>query len=184
MKSRILCAAILTGLFLAPFALSQPAPEPTPPPPPPPLWEGKLGLGYAATGGNSSTSTLTTGFEVYYRPLPWTIRAKFDYLRASSEGVLTAETLTALAAGIRDLNEVLDVFVQAGYERNVFSGIDSRIGGEAGAGFKLLRGPEVFFRPEVAFGYRHENRTDDTTLDYPAGRAGFKFVWKFSKSAD
>src|SRR5215471_15724485 len=103
MKSRALCAAILTGFFLAPVLISQPAPTPTPEPPPPPLWEGKVGLGYAATGGNSSTSTLTTGFEVYYRPLPWTIKAKFDYLRASSDGVLTAENLAALAAGIRDL---------------------------------------------------------------------------------
>jgi putative salt-induced outer membrane protein YdiY len=188
LRRKVTIALALAGVLV--LAVARPAqsqaPCPCPPAPEkgPPLWEGKVSLGYAATGGNSSTSTLTTGFDVAYRPLPWTIKAKFDYLRSSSEDVLTAESLAGLLAGVRDLSPLWDVFIQTGYERNIFAGLDSRTGVEGGAGIKLLRGPEVLLRAEAAFGYRHEKDSNGEKLDYASARAGAKFVWKFSKSAD
>jgi putative salt-induced outer membrane protein len=185
---RVRITIAVTGILVLAMALPALGQAPCPCPPAvekgPPLWEGKVSLGYAGTGGNSSTSTLTTGFDVAYRPLPWTLKAKLDYLRSSSEDVLTAESLAGLVAGVRDLTPLWDVFVQAGYERNIFAGLDSRLGGEAGAGIKLLRGPEVLLRADAAFGYRHEEDSNGVTLDYASARGGAKFVWNFSKSAD
>jgi putative salt-induced outer membrane protein YdiY len=160
------------------------AQTPPPAPTPPPLWSGKAELAYAGTSGNTDTSSLGTGFEVAYRPAPWTVEGKFAYLRASTDGVTTAEALLASARGSRDMTPRIDLFVQAAYGRNTFAGIDARYSGEAGAGYKILTGPDVALRGEMGFGYTHENRTTGDSLGFATGRAGFKFVWKFSKFAD
>jgi len=174
----------LFAAFLAAPAAAQEPPAPPAPEPPPPLWSGKAELAYAATTGNTSTSSFGLGLEVVYRPAPWAVEGKFAFLRAESRHVVTAESLGGSVKGSRDLTPLIDVFVQGGYTRNTFSGIDHRVGGDAGTGFKLLRGPALLLRTEAAFGYASEARTDNTTLNYATARAGLKLVWKFSKSAD
>jgi putative salt-induced outer membrane protein len=172
-------------VFLGPaVAGAQPSPDPTAPPPPPPLWSGKAELAYAATSGNTSTSSLGVGLDVAYRPAPWTVEGKLAYLRASSAHIVTAEALAGTVKGSRDLTPKVDAFVLAGYQRNTFSGINHRIGGDAGAGYKLLQRPDLLFRTEAAVGYTNESRTNGTTRNYATARGGLKLVWKFSKSAD
>lgn len=119
-----------------------------------------------------------------YRPAPWAVEGKFNYLRAAAEHLVTAESLAGSIKGLRDLTPVIDAFVQAGYQRNTFSGIDHRIGGDAGAGYKLIQRPDLLFRTEASLGYTNESRTDGTTLNYATARGGLKLVWKFGKSAD
>ena len=98
--------------------------------------------------------------------------------------MLTAEALAGGIKGSRDLTPKVDVFVQAGYQRNTFSGINRRVGGDAGAGLKLIQRPKLEFRTEAALGYASESRTNATTLSYATARGGLKLVWKFSKTAD
>ena len=174
-------------LFLAPAAggaLPAPDPPAPPPPPPPPLWAGKAELAYAATSGNSTTSSLGAGLDVAYRPAPWTVEVRFGYLRASAAHIVTAESLAGAIKGSRDLTPKVDAFVQAGYQRNTFSGIDRRMGADAGAGYKLIQRPDLLFRTEAALGYTNESRTNGTKLNYATARGALKLVWKFSKSAD
>jgi putative salt-induced outer membrane protein len=172
-------------LFLAPAAAAaQPPPDPKAPPPPPPLWSGKAELAYAATSGNTSTSSLGVGLDVMYRPAPWTVEGKFSYLRASAAHILTAESLAGAIKGSRDLTPKVDAFLLAGYQRNTFSGIDHRMGADAGAGYKLIQRPDLLFRTEAALGYMNESRTNGTKLNYATARGGLKLVWKFGKSAD
>lgn len=177
---------LLTSLLvcLGPGVAAAQAPDAAAPPPPPPLWSGKAELAYAATSGNTSTSSLGMGLDVVYRPAPWTVEAKFNYLRAAAEHIVTAESVAGSVKGSRDLTPALDAFLQGGYQRNTFSGIDRRMGGDAGAGYKVIQRPDLLFRTEAAVGYLNESRVNGTTLNYATARAGLKLVWKFGKSAD
>src|SRR5262245_18978182 len=72
----VLCvAAFFAPLLIVRPALAQPPLPPTAPPPivsqatsdppdPPPGWAGSLGAGWAATRGNSDTSTLNLAYEL------------------------------------------------------------------------------------------------------------------------
>ena len=175
---------LMMALAATPLTAQDPCPCKDAPPPPPPPFTGKVDLAYAATSGNTSTSSLGLGLDLIYRTAPWTIEGTFNYLHAESEHVTTAETFLGTLKGSRDITKAMDVFVQGGYYRNTFSGIDHRVGGEAGAGYKILDQEALFLRTEAGFGYASEARTNGTTLNYPTGRLGLKFVWKFSKSAD
>jgi putative salt-induced outer membrane protein len=173
------------AMIAAPLVAQEPCPCKETPPPSPPPFSGKLDLAYAATSGNTSTSSLGLGVDLVYRTAPWTFEGTFGYLHAESEHVTTAETLSGTLKGSRDLTPAFDVFVGAGYYRNTFSGIDHRVGGEGGAGYKILNQPDhLLLRTEAGIGYASEARTDADTLNYATARLGLKFVWKFSKSAD
>ena len=185
--------ASLGGLWIATAAAvaaaQAPCPCPTPEPAGPPLWSGKADASYAATSGNTDTSSLGASLEVNYRPQPWTVTLKGAFLRAETDDELTAESYAASLRGTRDLTRRIDVFVEGGYFRNRFAGVDSRFGGEAGAGYKVLDEKALKLRFEAGFGYAREDRIGDLGEDLPAlhyatGRAGMQFGWKFSKSAE
>ncbi|MGE5276532.1 MAG: YdiY family protein [Acidobacteriota bacterium] len=177
--------ALFSALLASAVALGQ-APCPCPPAPegPPPLWTGKAELSYVATSGNTDTSSLGAGFELNYKPAPWTFTLTGAYLRASSGGDLTAETLAGSLRGARGLTPRLDVFAAALYYRNRFAGVDSRYGGEAGAGYKIIDEKTLRLRAETAVGYTREDRIDFEAINYATARAGLDFGWKFSKSAE
>lgn len=177
--TKLRIAVFLAFAVLASGAWAQPAADA-----PPPLWSGKADLSYAATSGNTSTSSFGTGLEVTYRPAPWKVEAKFALLRASSDGVVTAEAYSGGLKGSRELTKTIEAFAGAAYYRNTFSGIDRRLEFDAGAGYKLLDGPAVFLRPDLSFGYQTETQTAGVHQSFPMGRAGLKFVWKFAKGAE
>jgi putative salt-induced outer membrane protein len=167
----------------AALAQAPPCPCPTPPAGPPPLWSGSAELSFLSTSGNTTTSSLGSGLEVDYKPAPWTVIFKAGYLRASTDGVTTAEQLNASVKGIRDLTPRVDVFADGAYLRNRFAGFNSLISEEAGAGYKILRGPVQTLRGELGFGYTHEDQLVGDNRSYATARAGLGYKWDFSRTA-
>src|SRR5262249_14434270 len=102
------------------------------PPKPPPLWSGKAEVSYVATSGNSDTKTLGAAGEAEYQPLPWSAKLKLEFVRAESNGVVSARSFAGLLRGARKLSDRLETYAQAGYLENTFAGIDHRVAGEAG----------------------------------------------------
>ncbi len=175
----LLCAA----LPVAAFAQTPECPCPVPPAGPPPPWSGSAEFSFLSTSGNTDTSSIGGALELDYKSLPWTVVLKAAYLSSSTDGITTSEATTASLKGARDLNEHLDVYASAGYLRNTFAGIDSLVNGEAGVGYKLLKGPSQFLRPEIGFGYTTESETNGLDRNYASARAGLAYKWQFSKSA-
>ena len=170
---------------MASAALAQaPAPPSETPPAPQPLWAGKAELSYLATSGNTTTSSLGSGLELNYKPTPWLFTLKLAYLRSSTDNVTTAEMFNGGLRGARDLTPRVDVFVDANYLRNRFAGIRGLVGGDGGAGYKILLGPVHMLRGEAAFGYTHERQVVGEDRNYANARAGLGYKWAFSKSAD
>ena len=177
-------ALILPVLSAAAFAAAQePCPCPPPTPTPTPLWTGNANLSYAGTSGNTDTSSFGAGFQVFYQPSPWTFSAEFAMLRASTDSIVTAESYAGKLRASRDLTSRIDVFAEGLYYRNTFSGVDSRVGATAGAGYKIINEKTLLLRVEAGIGYTHEDPLIGDSFDYAALRGGLNFAWKFSKSA-
>lgn len=165
-------------------AAQAPCPCPPPTPTPTPLWSGNAQLAYAGTSGNTDTSSFGAGFQLFYKPSPWTFGAEFAMLRASTDDVVTAESYAGKLRASRDLTPRLDVYAEGIYYRNTFAGVDSRVGGTVGAGYKIIDEKTVHLRGEAGFGYTHEDPVIGDTFGYAAVRGGLLFGWKFSPSAE
>jgi putative salt-induced outer membrane protein len=171
----------------AAFAQTPECPCPAPPPPPPPVWFGKVDFSFLSTSGNTDTTSIGGGLELNFNPKPWLFTLKGAYLKSATDGVTTAEATALSLRGSRDLTDRIDVFVGAGYLRNRFSGIDNMYNFDAGAGYKLLKGPAHFLRAEAGVGYTIE---EDIILgilvpsrNYATARAALNYKWQFSKTA-
>lgn len=174
--------AIFSGAATA--TAQAPCPCPPPTPTPTPLWSGNAQLSYAGTSGNTDTSSFGAGFQLFYKPAPWTFSAEFAMLRASTDSIVTAESYAGKVRGSRDLTARIDVFAEGIYYRNTFAGVNSRAGATVGAGYKIIDAKTVHLRGEAGFGYTHEDPSVGDSFDYAAVRGGLLFGWKFSPSAE
>jgi putative salt-induced outer membrane protein len=157
------------------------------PPGPPPLWFGNAELAFLSTSGNTDTTSIGGSFELNYNPQPWLFTLKGAALHAATDGVTTAETFTSSLKAARDLTEHLDVFVDGGWLRNRFSGINNLWNFDGGAGFKLVKTETQFLRVQGGVGYTSEQ---DIVLGFNAPYrnyanilAGLGYKWQFTKSA-
>jgi putative salt-induced outer membrane protein len=178
-------------ILAAGSALAQappPCPCPEPPPPPDPLWFGKVNFSFLSTSGNTDTTSIGGAAEVNYNPKPWLFTLKGAYLYSATDGVTTAQSTAVSLRASRDLTERVDVFAGGGYLRNTFSGIDSLYSVDAGAGYKLFKGPEQFLRVEGGVGWTNEKDIDKNGIVQPSrsyanARAGLAYKWQFTKTA-
>jgi putative salt-induced outer membrane protein len=185
---RTLGSLLFLSLATAGAAFAQTADCPCPvPAPPPPIWFGRAELSFLSTSGNTDTSSFGSSLELNYNPKPWLFTLKGAGLKSATDGVTTAESFAASFRATRDLNEHIDVFGNAGWLRNRFSGINNIYNFDAGAGYKLLTGPDHFLRGEAAVGYSSEQ---DILLgvivpyrNYANARAGLGYKWQFTTTA-
>ena len=183
---------LLTWTLVPAIAAAQtppatPTPPPPPaaePPPPPPRLERKAELSLVATGGNTDTQTLGVGASLAWRPAPWTTEAKVAFVRAETNDVETARSLTAELREARSINERLDAFGRVSYLSNEFSGINARTGVDGGIAYHLLRGPVHTFRVDAGLGYLHEERTTGEDLSFPLLNLGSGYRWRIAPTAD
>lgn len=154
------------------------------PPKPPPLWSGKVEASYVATSGNSDTQTIGAAGEVEYQPLPWSAKAKIEFVRAEADGQVNARSFGALLRGARKLSPRLETYAQGAYVENTFAGIDHRVAGEGGLAFLLIPPEPHSLKVESGLGYTKETRTDGDDHSFGTARVGLLYKWKFSKTAD
>lgn len=189
MKTRLVSILFLL-ILTAGSALAQtppPCPCPEPPPPPDPLWFGKVNFSFLSTSGNTDTTSIGGAAEVNYNPKPWLFTLKGAYLYSATDGETTAQSTTVSLRASRDLTDRIDVFAGGGYLRNTFSGIDSLYSIDAGAGYKLFKGPTQFLRVEGGFGWTNEKDIIDDIVQpsrsYANARAALAYKWQFTKTA-
>ena len=175
---------VLAGLVVTGAVSAQTPDCPCPvTPPPPPLFTGSGEFSWLATTGNSKTSSLGLGVDVFYKPAPWTFELAFSYLHSSTDSITTAERYKGLISASRDLTERVDVFVKGAYLRDTFAGLDSLFAINSGVGYKLFNTPSQFLRASVGFGYTWENQTIGVDRNYANVAAGLNYKWTFSKTA-
>lgn len=109
------------------------------PPPPPKIWTVTASAGLAMTSGNSDTVSTNAAYDITYDPQQRNI-VKSDglFLRARTEGDLTANRL---GFNVRDqyrLTPRLYVFGQNQYLKDQFKEIDYLVAPTGGLGYKLF----------------------------------------------
>lgn len=169
-------ALFALSLCLSSFADTAPAA--------PPEWEGSAEASLLLTSGNTELTTGGLGLATTYRPDPWTVGAKLNYLTSKDAGTLKAESFNTEARGERKIVEALSVFVNASYLKNRFTGFEDRIGSEAGLSYLLLQQDTHTLTTEVSAGILKENRVGAASDSFATGKLGVEYKWKFSPTAE
>lgn len=179
-------AAALCLLWAAPALAQGAAPAAAPPPPPPPAWTGNAQLSFLKTTGNTETSVLGVGGEAKYKgSSPWSLGLKAALARGKADDVENLRKFSASVRGGRAFNDRTDLFVEGGYAEDIYAGIDSRYGGEAGVSHKLTITGKHLLSLEAGLGVIHEVRIPGKIAsDFGTARGGFTYKYVISKTSD
>ena len=139
-------------------------------------------ISFVNTGGNTEVTTLAAKNQLKYKfsdnlLATWKLGAVYG----ENNKVTTAENYFTDLKVDYLFTERLYALADAGWLQNRFVGIDERLYGGLGAGYKFLNGPAHFLVGELGVHYVADDYTDGTRKDYPAGRAYGKYTYAFTE---
>ena len=147
-------------------------------------WQGSVALGYLQTTGNSDTTTLNAKALAGYKSGNWQDAFLFQTLKASSAGVLTAESTELNAQADYNLTATNYLFGNLDYLRDVFSGYEHRTSEVAGFGHRLLATDSQQLDVELGGGARQTSYTDGSSDSEPVELLSGSYLWKFTKTSN
>ncbi|MCK5509358.1 MAG: DUF481 domain-containing protein [Desulfobacterales bacterium] len=144
-------------------------------------WSDQAELSFVDTGGNTDVTSLSANNLLKYRfseelQAAW----KLGALYGQNDGEKNAESYFSDLRLDYLFTKHLYSFVNAGWSKDKFAGIDSRYYVGPGAGYKFLVGPKHFLLAEVSLNYVNEEYIDDTDKEYLGGRAFAKYEYAFT----
>lgn len=152
--------------------------------PPPGPWGGSGELSFVSTSGNTETETLGLALGLSYMPGLWTGEFKIGFLRAETDGELTAEKLTGLVGLRRSISERFDAYSRLAYLKNEFADVGSSWSLEAGGLYKALTGEVHFLDLSVGLGYTTEDRLSEADRDFAMATLGAAYKWRMTATTD
>lgn len=148
------------------------------------IFEGTAEINSVVTNGNANNQTTGGGLNLFIKPEDWILNLKSRYQNTIAEQTQTAELFEAQGRAIRRLAGKVDAFAESLYFKNRFAGFDDRIISSAGVGYNWLQSDSQSLRTEVAAGYTHEDRTDQTQAAFGSGIVGLTYKWKITETSD
>ena len=176
-------ASFVTLLLLSGIARAQTQP-PASPQAPPPVHEGSAEFAFVGTTGNSSTQTIGLGGEFIYRPSPWEMRIKVNYVRNEAEDELRAQAFVLTLRALRTLTPRLSGYGQYGYQRDRFAGILDRNVVEAGLAYSLVDQAPHKLVVDAGLGYANEQRLVGPNLSTATLGTGVLYTLKISDNSE
>jgi len=154
MKINILMAGAVVAAIASP-ALAQEA-----------VWTGEGSFGAGFTSGNTDTSDLGLGLKLARKSGDWkvSLEALADY--GKTDGVETKNRAFVAGQLDRDFGPRAYAFGRASYERDEFSGFDSRTFVGAGVGYRIITGERTTWSVEGGPGVKFDE-VRATTLPGP-----------------
>ncbi|HEY1772402.1 MAG TPA: DUF481 domain-containing protein [Gammaproteobacteria bacterium] len=144
-------------------------------------WQGSVALGYLQTTGNSNTSTANGKALIGYKAGNWQDSIMVQDLKASQEGVLTAENFEANGQSDYNLDPNNYVFGNLDYLRDVFSGYERRTSEVVGVGHRLINSATQQLDLEVGGGRRQTRYTTEfPDSEEWVERVAGSYLWKFT----
>jgi putative salt-induced outer membrane protein YdiY len=111
---------------------------------PPKIWTVTASAGLALTNGNSDTTSTNAAYDIVYDPHQRNlIKSDGLFLRARTEGDLTANRIGFNVRDQYKLTQRLYVFGQNQYLKDAFKEIDYLVAPTGGVGYKLFDTPET-----------------------------------------
>jgi putative salt-induced outer membrane protein YdiY len=149
-------------------------------PEPPPVWQVDGELSLVATSGNSETQTVGTTADVKHEQGGWSSTGRTAFVRTSARGIEQARSLLLEARPGRQLTPRLTLFGRAGFRRDRFAGIDSRIAFGTGLAFEILDTPTRQLTVEGGAGYDREKRIGAAELRFQTAQARVRLRWQLA----
>ena len=148
-------------------------------------WGNSTELSFVNTSGNTEVTTFAAKDKLSYKfsPKIETI-LRLSALYGKSDGVKTSENYSAKLKGTYLISERFYTGIVAGWSKDIFAGIDSKISIGPALGYKILTGPTHTLDFEAGVEYVDEKYTDATKNDYFNGRASIEYLYAFSEKSN
>ncbi len=148
-------------------------------------WSNSTELSFVNTSGNTEVTTFAAKDKLTYKfsPKIETI-LRLSALYGKSDGVKNSENYSAKLKGTYLISERFYTGIVAGWSKDIFAGIDSKIWVGPALGYKVLTGPKHTLDFEAGIEYVDEKFTDDTKNDYFNGRAFTEYAYAFSEKSN
>jgi putative salt-induced outer membrane protein YdiY len=173
--SAVIFASVLLALSIPSFGQA---------PAPAKAFTGNFGFGFALTGGNTDTKSFNLSFEATRDPKTKNIiKAKGLYLRSSSQGETTADSLRLSFRDDYLLSKRLSVYGALGYLRDPFRDVSYLLNPQGGLGYKVCSSEKTAFSLSGGAGAVWEKNEGFDRRSSGTLNAGESFSYKFSDNA-
>jgi putative salt-induced outer membrane protein len=144
------------------------------------LWTGKATLGGWLTTGNSAGLGISGVIDLERDGIRWRhkIHLQTDY--QESLGVPSREHYLASYEPNYKIDGRSYIYGSLQYESDKFSGYYNRYSASVGAGYTVVKNPDMTIDLELGPAYRFTNFTDDTVENGVATRGSVDFSWKIN----
>lgn len=145
---------------------------------------GKVALGYLATSGNSDSENLNLNFSGDYHAEVWHHNLTGRAVRASTEGIDTAESYGLSWQSDRELGEKNYLFGRAAWDRDEFSGFPEQTREVVGFGRHFINNDRHVLNGEVGAGFRQAELRDGTSEDETILRLSGDYTLQISETSE
>jgi len=145
------------------------------------LVKGHAELGGYISTGNTENVGLSAAVQLRREGIEWRHKLRFQADYQESLGVTTQDRFLAAYEPNWKFDDRAYVYGAAQYERDRFSGFNSRISLSAGAGYSAIRSPAMKLDLELGPAFRQTDFIDQTSESNVAARGSLDFGWKVSR---
>jgi len=148
-------------------------------------WSNSTELSFVNTTGNTEVTTLSAKDKLTYKFSP-KIESILNLaaLYGKSDGVKNSENYSARLKISYLISEKFYTSLVAGWSKDEFAGVDSKIWIGPALGYKILTGPKHTLDLEAGAEYVDEKFVDDTKNGYFNGRAFTEYTFLFSEKSN
>jgi len=147
-------------------------------------WEGNISFGYLASTGNTETENFNGEVKAAYSLIGWVHNVYLSTVGSRDAGVTTGERYQAQYKLDKTLSEKSYLFGRLAYDKDRFSGFDSKTSGVAGYGHRLIDTETHVLKAELGAGSRYEQLLDDTSSSNAIVLGNIDYLFRFSENAE
>ena len=147
-------------------------------------WEGNISFGYLASTGNTETENFNGEVKAAYSLIGWVHNVYLSTVGSRDNGVTTGERYQAQYKLDKKLSPRGYLFGRLAFDKDRFSGYDSKTSGVAGYGRRLIDSDKHLLRGELGAGNRRERLLDDTSSSNAIVLGHVDYLFRFSDNAE
>jgi len=147
-------------------------------------FSGRATFGYLATSGNTDNKTMSGSFDLGWHYAPWHHSLKGAAVRASSDGIDTAEAYSLDWQTDYDFNDTTYAFGLIAWNEDKFSGYDQQVRETVGYGKRLINTDAHKLNGEIGGGARQADLRDGTSQDESIIRLSADYLWNISETSE
>jgi putative salt-induced outer membrane protein len=145
------------------------------------LVKGHAELGGYVSTGNTENVGLSAAITLRREGIEWRHKLRFQADYQESLGVTTQDRYLAAYEPNWKFDDRAYLYGAAQYERDRFSGFNSRFSVSAGAGYSAIKSPAMKLDLELGPAFRQTDFIDQTSENSVAARGSLDFGWKLTR---